>query len=215
MSDLQATGTNPGTEYLPASGPPTAPYNEDRQVTLTGGPGTQMYRTVNAYFVQTSQTWKPVTSASAYSIVQNPDGSIHYYTLNSSGTWSGSGNNAVYNAVDYGLVQGAGQSAPQRAANVAAIQSAINVAIAKIPGKANGGGTVVIPAGVYELGGTLSPGLAATIQIENVTGGLTIRGESAGTTLIQYGTPPSGGGAEIRAKLAYDFAKSLFSMVRV
>ena len=141
MSDLQATGTNPGTEYLPASGPPTAPYNEDRQVTLGGGPGTQMYRTLNAYFKPTTQTWLPVTSAPAYSTVQNPDGSIHYYKLNSSGTWSGSGNNAVYNAVDYGLVEGAGQTAAQRAANVAAIQNAINAAIAKVvPGKSNGGG---------------------------------------------------------------------------
>lgn len=203
MSDLQATGTNPGAEYLPAIGPPTAPYNEDRQVTLSGGPGTQMYRTFNAYFDQKSQTWKPVTSAPAYSTVQNPDGSIHYYTLNSSGTWSGSGNNAVFNAVDYGLVQGAGQSPATRAANVAAIQSAINAAIAKIPDvKANGGGTIVIPAGVYELGGVLgSPEMAATIQIENVTGGLVIRGESAGTTLVQYGTPPSGTGLSTAADI--------------
>jgi hypothetical protein len=208
MSDLQATGTNPGTEYLPASGPPTAPYNEDRQVTLSGGPGTQMYRTVNAYFDQTSQTWKPVSSAPAYSAVQNPDGSIHYYTLNSSGTWSGSGNNAVYNAVDYGLVEGAGQSAATRAANVAAIQSAVNAAIAKIPRKTSGGGTVVIPAGIYELGGTISPVAAATITITNVTGGLTIRGESAGTTLIQYGTPPTSGTAPSTAADIFDVSSS-------
>ena len=68
-------------------------------------------------------------------------------------------------------------------------------------------GTVVIPAGVYELGGTLSPELPATIQIENVTGGLTIRGESAGTTLIQYGTPPSGGGASTAADI-FDVSSS-------
>jgi hypothetical protein len=47
--DLQATGTNPGTQYLPT---PTGglPYSEDRQVTLATGPGTQMYRTYNAQF---------------------------------------------------------------------------------------------------------------------------------------------------------------------
>jgi hypothetical protein len=201
MSDLQATGSNPGTEYLPAIGPPTAPYNEDRQVTLSGGPGTQMYRTLNAYFDQTSGIWMPVTSAPAYSTVQNPDGSIHYYTLNSEGTWSGSGNNTVFNAVDYGLVQGVGQSAATRAANVAAIQSAIDAAIALIPAKANGGGTVVIPAGVYELGGTLDPEMAATISVANVTGGLVIRGESAGTTLVQYGTPPSDSGINTLADI--------------
>jgi len=191
--DLQATGANPGTEYLPSAGPPTPPYNEDRQVTLTGGP-TQVYRTYNATFDAPNQKWIVVDSTKpAYANVQSPDGSIHYYTLNTAnGLWEGSGNNAVYNAVDFGLVQGANRSAAQRAANVAAIQSAIATAIAKIPGKANGGGTVVIPAGIYELGGTLSPAMTATILIQSVTGGLTIRGESAGTTLIQYGTPQGG-----------------------
>jgi hypothetical protein len=62
-----------------------------------------MYRTVNAYFDETFQIWIPVSSAPAYATVQNPDGSIHYYTLDDSGNWVGSGNNAVYNAVDYGL----------------------------------------------------------------------------------------------------------------
>lgn len=208
--DLQATGANPATQYLPASGPPSPPYNEDRQVTLTGGPGTQVYRTYNAHFLGNPQQWAAVDgSKPAYATVQNPDGSIHYYTLNTTtGLWEGSGNNAVYNAADFGLVQGAGQSAATRAANVAAIQSAINTAIAKIPGKANGGGTVVIPAGIYELGGTMgTPPLAATIVIQNVTGGLTIRGESAGTTLIQYGTP-QGGTAPNKAADTFDISSS-------
>lgn len=123
MSDLQATGANPGAQYLPTSGPATPPYNEDRQVTLTGGPGTQMYRTVNAQFDQLKGIWNPVSSAPAYSTVQNPDGSIHYYVLNSSGTWSGSGNNTVYNAVDFGLVAGTDLNMEEQVANATALQT--------------------------------------------------------------------------------------------
>jgi hypothetical protein len=147
MSDLQATGTNPGAEYLPASGPPTAPYNEDRQVTLSGGPGTQMYRTVNAYFDQTHEKWVPVnTSAPAYATVQNPDGSIHYYMLNTAtGLWEGSGNNAVYNAVDYDLVAGG-----DAMANTTALNNAIAAALA------GGGGVVAIPPGTYDISGPLN-----------------------------------------------------------
>lgn len=226
----------PASQYEPLAPEDNGVYHEDREVNPSGAVGaSQMFRTYNAQFNPTAvpPSWglnNP--NLAGYATVQNPDGSIHYLTIPAGslqGTpWQGSGNNAVYNAVDYGLIQGTGQSAAQRAANLAAIQSAVNAAIAKIPGKGNGGGTVVIPAGVYELGGTLSPAMAATVAITNVTGGLTIRGESAGTTLIQYGTPPPGGVGAARqptssmsaisgilVKSAYDFAKSLFSMARV
>jgi hypothetical protein len=152
----------PAVQFEPTEVPPTgAPvYHEDREVTLNETTGSQMFRTYNAEFNTGTTTWE-IENADlpAYATVQNPDGSIHYYQLNPETlTWQGSGNNAVYNAVDYGLVEGAGQSAATRAANVAAIQNAINAAIAKIvPGKSNGGGTVVIPAGIWELGGTLDP----------------------------------------------------------
>ncbi len=53
--DLQATGTDPGTQYLPATSGGT-PYTEDRQVTFTTGPGTQVYRTNNAQFQSGPQT---------------------------------------------------------------------------------------------------------------------------------------------------------------
>ncbi|MGA8661477.1 MAG: hypothetical protein WB644_04150, partial [Candidatus Cybelea sp.] len=153
-----------------------------------------------------TEEWSFVGVSMAYATVQNPDGSIHYFTYSGStpwptSAWQGSGNNAVYNAVDFGLVSGTDQSQTQRAANVAAIQNAVDAAIALID-ENTGGGTVVIPAGTYELGGTTG-GLPATITMDGVTGGLTIRGESAGTTLMQYGTPPSGTGSYLAADIFY------------
>jgi hypothetical protein len=189
-------------------------YHETREVASSAG--SQMFRTYNAQFNVEGDPplWTLNNSSSpAYATVQNPDGSIHYFSMPKSSppwaTWNGSGNNAVYNAVDYGLVEGAGQSPTTRAANVAAIQAAVNAAIAKVvPGKSDGGGTVVIPAGLYELGGTISPVAAATITIANITGGLAIRGESAGTTLIQYGTPPTSGTAPSIAADIFDVSSS-------
>ncbi len=168
--DLQATGADPATQYLPAIGLPTAPYNEDRQVTLTGGPGTQMYRTVNAQFVQSSQTWAPVSSAPAYAEVQNPDGSIHYYKLNSSGTWDGSGNNTVYNGVDFGMVP---TSINPNFNNGPALQKAVDAVIAR------GGGTLFIPAGSYNF----TSGIIHTAATGDDVG-LIIAGASGGTELL-------------------------------
>jgi hypothetical protein len=91
--DLQAAGTDPGTQYLPATSG-GIPYTEDRQVTLTTGPGTQVYRTNNAQFQSGTETWAQMdTSKPAYTYVQNPDGSIHYYTLDT--TTGGSYSNLI------------------------------------------------------------------------------------------------------------------------
>jgi len=75
-------------------------------VNLTGAVGaSQLYRTYNAKFSTSLNTWSIQTSGlPAYATVQNPDGSIHYYTLNAAtGLWEGSDNNTVINAVDFGL----------------------------------------------------------------------------------------------------------------
>jgi hypothetical protein len=100
--DLIATGTYPGTQYLADS---SGPYHEDREVTLTGGPGSQMYRVYNAAFDSSLHKWaRKDSTLPAYATVQNPDGSIHYYKLNTTtGLWEGSDNNSIYNAADYGM----------------------------------------------------------------------------------------------------------------
>jgi hypothetical protein len=208
--NVPVNGSYPAVEFQPLESNSVA--HTDQEVTDSSDLS-RMYRTYNAQYNGTE--WKTLTTgtSAAYATVQNPDGSIHYYTnpdrASTWTSWAGSANNAVYNAVDYGLVEGAGQSQATRAANVAAIQAAITAAIAKVvPGKSNGGGTVVIPAGIYELGGTTDPVAAATITISGVTGGLTIRGESAGTTLWQYGTPPSSGTGENNAADIFDISDS-------
>jgi hypothetical protein len=168
MPDLQATGANPGVEYLPVSGP-QMPYNEDRQVTLPSGPGAQMYRTVNAQFQAASNNWLVKnSSAPAYAEVQNPDGSIHYYALNSSGTWDGSGNNAVFNGADFGMVPGTDSTA--------ALNNAINAALNA------GGGEVFIPPGSYDIFDVID------LAFSGVPGhdwGVIIRGVSGSTELVQ------------------------------
>jgi hypothetical protein len=190
MADLIATGNDPGTQYHPSE--TSGVYHEDREVTVSGGSGSQMWRVYNAQFASSSGLWF-VQNASlpAYATVQNPDGSIHYFTSPSGLTqwstsqWVGSDNNTIFNAVDYGLVAGSGVSQTQQQANVTALQNAVNAAIGT-------GGTVAIPAGVYELSGT--------VNVTNVQGGLVIRGESAGTAsapaagtiLIQQGIPTGG-----------------------
>jgi hypothetical protein len=180
MSDIIINNPFPAVQYEPTES--SGIYHEDREVALSVGVGSQMYRTYNAQFDPSSLTWKLQTSGvPAFATVQNADGSIHYYTKpGTSGpwtSWAGSGNNAVYNAVDYGLVAGTGVSQSQQTANVAALQAAVNAALGA------GGGTVVVPAGTYELSGT--------VTIDNVNGGLIVKGESTGTTLVQQGTPQS------------------------
>jgi hypothetical protein len=166
MGDLPASGPYPGTTYTPLSPEVNGVYHEDREVTLLSGVGgSQMYRVYNATFDSTSQTWTPKSSLPAYATVQGADGSIHHYKLNSSGTWDGSGNNTVYNAVDFGMSAANANNGP-------ALQKAVDAVIA------GGGGTLFIPAGSY----TFTSGI-----IHNaVTGddvGLIIAGASGGTEL--------------------------------
>ncbi len=113
MADAMASGTNPGTTYtiFPSSDPGV--YHEDRVVVTEVGSTyiTQMFRVYGATFDDVSSKWSFVGATAAYATVQNPDGSIHYFTY--SGTspwltsaWQGSDNNTVYNAVDFGLAAG-------------------------------------------------------------------------------------------------------------
>ncbi len=169
--DLQATGANPGTEYLPAVGPPAPPYNEDRQVTLTGGP-TQVYRTYNATFDATNQKWTAVdTTEPAYANVQSPDGSIHYYTLNTTtGLWEGSGNNTIYNAVDFGA-----NASGMPSNNTTALMTMFTaIANATPPG-----GRVWIPQSSYNINSSGTGGIA--IPYCAVIEGLGTGGQKQGT----------------------------------
>jgi hypothetical protein len=170
MSNVPVSGSYPAVEFQPSE--TNSVFHTDQEFTDSNS-NSHMFRTYNAQY--TAPFWNTLTSgvSDAYATVQNPDGSIHYYWnggVNQWTAWQGSGNNAVYNAVDYGLVAGS-VSPSQQQANVTAIGNAVSAAI--------NGGTVVIPAGTYELSGTIS--------VSGVTGGIVIRGESAGTILVQQG----------------------------
>jgi|HubBroStandDraft_2_1064218.scaffolds.fasta_scaffold03472_3 hypothetical protein len=170
----------PATQYEPTETPLTgAPvYHEDREVTLSGVIGSQMYRTYNAQFIPGVPQWQTVTSgvSEAYAATQNPDGSIHYFSNYNPATstfeptwtsWFGSGNNNVYNAVDYGLsTTGGGIN------NTAALQAAV------IAAKNAGGGTIFIPQGSYDLSGPV-------LIDSSGTAGVIIAGVSGITELVQ------------------------------
>ncbi|MGA7284910.1 MAG: hypothetical protein WBW87_10255, partial [Candidatus Cybelea sp.] len=103
---------------------------------------------------------------------RNPDSftSIHYVTQsNPSGwttsEWVGSGNNAVYNGVDFGMD-------PNNDDNGAALKLALDAAIA------GGGGKVFIPSGIFRFKSTV---IRAALGDEDV--GIIIEG-TAGSELV-------------------------------
>ena len=169
MGNLIASGQNPGTEYQPAE--TDGVYHEDREVTVSGSPGSQMYRTYNAQFEILGSTWSIQTPGlPAYATVQNPDGSIHYLTSPAKSTWLtsewvGNGNNAVYNGVDFGMN-------PGNSDNSDALQAALDAAIVA------GGGKVFIPSGIYKFKQTVS-----RTALGNEDVGIIIEG-TAGTELV-------------------------------
>ncbi len=180
MPNVPVNGPYPAVQYEPTeTGTPV--YHEDREVTLASATGSQMFRTYNAQFNPSAMppSWEFASgSPPAYATAQNPDGSIHYFT-NPAGettwtTWAGSGNNAVYNAVDYGLAVNGSASA-----NQTALQDAVTAAFT------GGGGMVVIPSGTYQISGTVSIDYGGAPGDDH---GLIIAGTSGDTELVQNNT---------------------------
>lgn len=183
MSDLMASGANPGATY--SISPPTDPgvYHEDRVVVTTVGITsiTQMFRVYGATLE--ADGWHFVGSgvSTAYATVQNPDGSIHYFTY--SGTtvpwptsaWKGSDNNTIYNSVDYGLT--AGGSTTGNNAALVSLFTALNTA----PGLT--GGFVRIPQYNFPVVGTTT-GIAVPDQV-------IIQGLGTGGALLGSGFGPN------------------------
>lgn len=176
MADLIASGNAPGTQYQPSE--PSSVYHEDREVTVSGGPGSQMFRVYGAQFSWSTGNWTLQSgSAVAYATVQNPDGSIHYFTQSdatgwTTSEWLGSDNNAIYNGVDYGMTT----SDMSGSTNTPALNAAIAALLAA------GGGTLFIPAGTYNINS------AITIQPSSGSpppAGIIIAGVSGQTMIVQ------------------------------
>ncbi len=200
MANVPVAGTYPAVEFQPTE--TSSVYHTDQEFT-DGSGNSHMYRTYNAQYNGFAWTTLSGGSSEAYATVQDPDGSIHYYSNFNPATsifeptwasWFGSGNNAIYNAVDYGMTE-----SDDGTLNAPALQAAIAAAIAS-PGHT--GATVHIPAGMYKLKGTI------TISGESGRG-LVVTGASGGTTLSQkdnldiFDISSWGGGTGVRFKDLY------------
>jgi hypothetical protein len=178
MGNVPVNGPYPAVQYEPTETPPTGTpvYHEDREVTLASATGSQMFRTYNAQFNPgaTPPSWGFASgSPPAYATAQNSDGSIHYFT-NPTGmttwtTWAGSGNNAVYNGVDFGM-------STANPDNTSALNSVITAALN------GGGGEVFIPPGSYPISDVVD--LAFT-GVPGQDWAVIIRGVAGSTELVQ------------------------------
>ena len=163
-------------QYEPNTGSePSGVWHEDHEINGV------MYRATNAKFDDvTSLKWSLENpSQPAYCVTQNTDGSTSYLYMAANTTtpwltpdWVGTGQPVMYHAINYGL----NQSDPTGGVNnQAALQAAVNAAFAN-------GGTVFIPAGVYNITGTVS------FNFEGEPGndeGIIITGVGGSTELIQ------------------------------
>lgn len=183
-----ASGPNPGTTYTITMGDPGV-YHEDRVVvtTVSGTSTTQMFRVYGATLE--ADGWHFVSPAStAYATVQNPDGSIHYFTYSGSvpwqtGDWQGSDNNTIYNAVDFGTTTG-GSAVSNSAALTSLFTSMVTAA-------GLGGGTARIPQYNFPVeasiaGITVPPGPSG-----NGDGGCIIQGLGTGGSSGGSGANPA------------------------
>lgn len=139
--NIIASGSYPYVQFQPSE--TSGVQHTDQEFTDSNG-NSYLFRTYNAQYDSSITAWKtlPGGGSNAYATVQNPDGSIHYYWNGGSSpwtTWLGSGNNTVYNTVDYGLTAGGSTSV-----NNAALNS-LFTALTSAPGAALKGGFVRIP----------------------------------------------------------------------
>ena len=205
--DLNASGTNPGTTYtiFPITDPGV--YHEDRMVVTEVAPSTyvtQMFRVYGAAFTP-GVGWDYVGATTAYATVQNPDGSIHYFSYSGSApwltpAWQGSGNNTIYNAVDYGLnTAGSGNNT---ALNLlfSALNSALSPALiggsVRIP-QYNFPVVAVIPSGATNMG--------IIVPDQVIIQGLGTGGEGMGGSNYHFTITDPGGAASSSFRFAGEF----------
>ena len=198
MPNVPVNNSYPAVEFQPTES--SGVNHNDQEFTDPVSGNSYMFRAYNAQYIS-GTGWEVFDgSLPAFATVQNPDGSIHYYTLNTgTGLWEGSDNNTVYNGVDFGLVAPGGGSA---SVNTAALQSlfAAMVAPAGLPG-----GTAWIPQYNYPVNTALALNAPAGAIFQGLgTGGVAHSdyafhfsisdGETAASTFISTtGTHTSGG----------------------
>ena len=152
MGNLTASGGYPFVQWQPSEG--NKVWHTDQEFADSSG-NSYMFRIYNAEYDTNSGTWHTLTTgvSNAYATVQNPDGSIHYYWNNGVTTnfsWVGSGNNTIYNAVDFGTTAGGSASA-----NTTALAS-LFTAMATATAPALVGGSAFIPQYNFPVNASLS-----------------------------------------------------------
>ncbi len=146
-SNVEVQKPWPAVQYEPndVTHEPAGVWHEDHEIDGV------MYRAANAKFDdQGTKMWSLVSSGKpAYAMAQNTDGSFNYLYMpkNSlpwpTSAWLGTGQPLIYHAVNYGM-------SPNNTDNTAALRAALTAAFN------GGGGIVLIPAGVYQINGTIS-----------------------------------------------------------
>lgn len=177
----------------------------DQEFTDSSG-NSYLFRMYNAYYDSSGPYWTIITStiSEAYATVQNPDGSIHYYSNYNPSTntfeptwqtWFGSGNNTAYNAVDYGLTANGSASGNNTALGT------LFTALGNAAGLT--GGFVRIPQNHYPIVGSSSGIVVPTNTIIQAlgTGGF---GSGSAPDAFHFTISDSGGAATTFLSLSGD-----------
>jgi len=174
-SNLEIQKSYPAVSYEPnTSSEPSGVWHEDHEINGV------MYRATNAKFDdQVNFNWSLNDSSKpAYCVTQNLDGSTSYlYKPATSAAWAtsswiGMGQPVTYHAINYGLDENDPSGGVN---NAAALQAAINAAFVD-------GGVVFIPAGTYQVAGTVSLNFGGDPGNDE---GLIIAGVGGSTELVQ------------------------------
>ncbi len=174
-SNIQIQKKNPAVQYEPdLTLEPLGLWHEDHEIDGA------MYRASNASYNESTTFWSLQNVAQpAYARVQNTDGSTSYLYMPASSAawhtpaWLGTGQPLIYHAVNYGM-----SPSSTAAANTAALQAAVTAALNAF------GGVILIPAGVYQISGTINLDFFGAPGNDN---GLIITGQGGNTQLVQNG----------------------------
>jgi hypothetical protein len=183
-TNIEIQKTYPAVQYEPDTvSEPSGVWHEDHEIDGV------MYRATNATFDDvTSFKWTledPLQPA--YCITQNTDGSTSYLYMAANTTvpwstaeWVGTGQPVMYHAVNYGL----NENDPTGGVNnTAALQSAVSAAAL------GGGGRVFIPAGIYQIDGTITVPPTTDGADASPPVGIVIEGCGGSTELAQQANP--------------------------
>ena len=199
MADLMASGTNPGATYTISPSTDPGVYHEDRVVVTEVAPSTyvtQMFRVYGATLG--SSGWTYVGASTAYATVQNPDGSIHYFSFSGTAPWStqdwvGSSNNTLYNPVDFALNLGA---------NPADLTNALTSTFAAIFNATPVGGGVWVPESGYQVDSSPS---GIQVPYNTILQGLGTSGVNQSGALGEFHFSITGTGSGPNGNILFNF----------